>query len=55
MGFTFGSTHPTRYNEGDVHSPRRESDTRLIRIEGVDLTKVPGRPKYEIAETAPAK
>jgi predicted metal-dependent enzyme (double-stranded beta helix superfamily) len=42
------------YNEGDVHSPRRESDTRLIRIEGVDLTKVPGRPKYEIAEKASA-
>ena len=37
------------YNEGDVHSPRRENDTRLIRIEGVDLTKVAPRPKYEIA------
>ncbi|MGY9002279.1 MAG: hypothetical protein ACKVG9_00560 [Rhodospirillales bacterium] len=28
------------YNEGDVHSPRRESETRLIRIEGTDMTKV---------------
>jgi predicted metal-dependent enzyme (double-stranded beta helix superfamily) len=28
------------YNEGDLHSPRRESDTRLIRIEGTDLTTV---------------
>ena len=36
------------YNEGDVHSPRRESETRLIRIEGVDLTKVK-RDKFEIA------
>jgi len=36
------------YNEGDVHSPRRQSETRLIRIEGVDLTKVK-RDKFEIA------
>lgn len=36
------------YNEGDLHSPRRESDTRLIRIEGRDLTKV-RRDKFEIA------
>jgi hypothetical protein len=36
------------YNEGDLHSPRRESETRLIRIEGVDLTKVK-RDKFEIA------
>ena len=28
------------YNEGDLHSPRREDDTRLIRIEGIDLSKV---------------
>ena len=34
------------YNEGDLHSPRRESDTRLIRIEGTDLTKVK-RDKFE--------
>ena len=36
------------YNEGDLHSPRREAETRLIRIEGVDLTKVK-RDKFEIA------
>jgi len=36
------------YNEGDLHSPRREGDTRLIRIEGIDLTKVT-RDKFEIA------
>jgi len=36
------------YNEGDLHSPRRDGDTRLIRIEGTDLTKVK-RDKFEIA------
>ena len=36
------------YNEGDLHSPRRESETRLIRIEGTDLTKVI-RDKFEVA------
>ena len=36
------------YNEGALHSPRRERDTRLIRIEGQDLTKVQ-RDKFEIA------
>jgi len=34
------------YNEGDLHSPRRESETRLIRIEGKDMTKV-RRDKFE--------
>jgi hypothetical protein len=34
------------YNEGVLHSPRREADTRLIRIEGQDLTKVK-RDKFE--------
>jgi hypothetical protein len=36
------------YNEGDVHSPRRENETRLIRIEGTDITKLK-RDKFEIA------
>jgi hypothetical protein len=36
------------YNEGDLHSPRREADTKLIRIEGRDLTKVK-RDKFEVA------
>jgi predicted metal-dependent enzyme (double-stranded beta helix superfamily) len=36
------------YNERALHSPRRSGDTRLIRIEGVDLTKV-RRDKFEIA------
>jgi len=34
------------YNEGDVHSPRRDSPTRLIRIEGTNLDKV-SRLAYE--------
>ena len=28
------------YNEGDLHSPRRESSTKLIRIEGTNMDKV---------------
>ena len=36
------------YNEGMLHSPRREGDTRLIRVEGQNLIGVK-RDKYEIA------
>jgi predicted metal-dependent enzyme (double-stranded beta helix superfamily) len=28
------------YNEGDLHSPRREGPTRLIRIEGTNMDRV---------------
>lgn len=28
------------YNEGDLHSPRREGATRLIRIEGCNVSKI---------------
>ena len=28
------------YNEGDLHSPRREDTTRLIRVEGINLEGV---------------
>lgn len=28
------------YNEGDLHSPRRDGPTKLLRIEGVNLDKV---------------
>ena len=28
------------YNEGDLHSPRRQGPTRLIRIEGTNMDKV---------------
>ena len=47
-----GKVEPTRvysmrpgdvqvYHEGDLHSPRREGETRLIRIEGRNLDGVP--------------
>ncbi len=36
------------YNEGDVHSPKRHSETRLIRIEGVNLLGVK-RDAYQVA------
>jgi hypothetical protein len=36
------------YNEGVLHSPARAGDTKLIRIEGQDLTKVK-RDKFEVA------
>jgi len=36
------------YNEGDVHSPRREGPTRLIRIEGTNMDKARRLP-YEKA------
>ena len=36
------------YNEGDVHSPRREGPTRLIRVEGTNMDRV-GRLSYEPA------
>jgi hypothetical protein len=34
------------YNVGDLHSPMRESETRLIRIEGQNLAKI-DRDKFE--------
>jgi hypothetical protein len=36
------------YNEGDLHSPKRESSTKLIRIEGTNMEKVK-RLSYERA------
>ena len=36
------------YNEGDLHSPRREGATKLIRIEGTNMEKVK-RLSYEKA------
>ena len=36
------------YNEGDLHSPRRDGPTRLLRIEGRNMDKVK-RLKYEKA------
>jgi hypothetical protein len=40
------------YEPGAVHSPRRDGPTRLIRMEGVDVSKV-GRHAYRpVAEAA---
>lgn len=36
------------YNEGDLHSPRRENDTKLIRVEGMNLAGVK-RDRYVVA------
>ena len=36
------------YNEGDLHSPRRTDETRLIRVEGINMATVQ-RDKYEIS------
>ncbi len=36
------------YNEGDLHSPRREDDTKLIRVEGMNLAGV-ARDRYVAA------
>jgi predicted metal-dependent enzyme (double-stranded beta helix superfamily) len=35
------------YNEGDLHSPRRDGPTRLIRIEGMNMAKIRRR-TYEL-------
>ena len=43
---TPGTAHV--YHEGYLHSPRREADTRLIRVEGRNLIGVK-RDKYEVA------
>ncbi len=37
------------YNEGDLHSPRREGPTRLIRIEGTNMDKVRRLPYERVA------
>jgi len=41
------------YNEGDLHSPRRDGPTKLIRFEGEDVTKIK-RLAYRAVETATA-
>ena len=37
------------YNEGDLHAPRREASTKLIRIEGRNLDKI-RRFGYELVQ-----
>jgi predicted metal-dependent enzyme (double-stranded beta helix superfamily) len=36
------------YNEGDLHSPKRDSSTKLIRIEGINMEKIK-RLKFQAA------
>ena len=36
------------YNEGDIHAPSRLASTRLLRVEGTDLSAVP-RQSYVVA------
>ena len=42
------------YNEGDLHSPRRESTTKLIRIEGVNVETIKRYPYQRVEGTAAA-
>ena len=37
------------YHEGDIHSPRWESETRLLRVEGVNMDNV-GRRRFSPVE-----
>ena len=37
------------YNEGDLHSPRRQGPTRLIRLEGLNMDRIK-RAKFEEAK-----
>jgi hypothetical protein len=34
------------YNEGDLHSPRRDGPTKLVRIEGMNMDRI-RRARYE--------
>jgi hypothetical protein len=45
---TYALTPGVAHAEGVLHSPARAGDTKLIRIEGQDLTKVK-RDKFEVA------
>jgi hypothetical protein len=37
------------YNEGDLHSPRRDASTKLIRIEGRNIEKIRHFPYEAVA------
>ena len=41
------------YNEGDLHAPRRDGPTRLIRIEGTNMDKVK-RLRFELVDRVTA-
>jgi predicted metal-dependent enzyme (double-stranded beta helix superfamily) len=40
------------YEPGDVHAPRREGPTRLLRIEGVNMDRVKRLPYREVASAS---
>jgi hypothetical protein len=42
------------YNEGDLHSPRRDGTTRLIRIEGRNVEKIRRYPYQRVSDAAVA-
>ena len=42
------------YNEGDLHSPRRDAPTRLIRIEGVNVLKIRRLQYQAVEDSVPA-
>src|SRR5712671_5956479 len=42
------------YNEGDLHSPRRDGPTRLIRIEGSNVEKLRRYPYQRVSDAAVA-
>jgi hypothetical protein len=42
------------YNEGDLHSPRRDGATRLIRIEGRNVEKIRRYPYQRVSDAAVA-
>ncbi len=39
------------YHQGDIHSPRREGETRLLRVEGVNMDNV-GRRRFSPVDPA---
>jgi hypothetical protein len=42
------------YNEGDLHSPRRDGSTRLIRIEGKNVQLIQRYPYQRVTNAAAA-
>ena len=47
--YTLTPGHAYVYNEGDLHSPRREGSTKLIRIEGRNVEKIRRYPYERVA------
>ncbi len=49
MTYTLEPGQARVYRPGDIHSPKRESSTRLIRIEGLNMDTV-ARDAFEAVE-----